>query len=426
MAESPTKFLLKDCPIASNETQKSSFFRTLGKVGDIEALNNVNGEIGEGLRALETISNQLRLGQGAPGIFSDFGNSIENGANAVLGAVGIDPNAARSLGERFNPGVLNRATGQAEQIYERVQQGNFEVRDVPEAIQDFGNLSQLIKGVFTPARQAPTAKKNPSECPPSPYAVDLINLAPKHKFMFVVEFVFSSEFQAQFNEQGVKDFAFVIKRTTRPNMNFEYEDINYYNFRTKLLKKSEYQPMTMTFYDDMTDNVLRFYTRYMQIISPISRSVGDGTSTMFEESGMTFDQGGGVNSASINAISDTTKTIIDYVNLYHIVHAGRQVDVYRFDNPRLQTMTLDELDMADGATGTEIAVEFNYDGLNIQPGQDIREFTNLQQSTSVGEYPIAPRFAGDEPTLTSPNDTNPATATSSIDPEALAGQILNA
>ena len=89
-------------------------------------------------------------------------------------------------------------------------------------------------------------------------------------------------------------------------------------------------------------------------------------------------------------------------------------------------MTLDELDMADGATGTEIAVEFNYDGLNIQPGQDIREFTNLQQSTSVGEYPIAPRFAGDEPTLTSPNDTNPATATSSIDPEALAGQILNA
>ncbi len=427
MADSPKKFLVKDCPTADMETEKSSFFRTLGKIGDIEALNNVNGQIGEGLRALETVSNQLRLGKGVPTIWSSASTSIENGANAVLGTVGIDPNAARSLGQRFNPGVLNRAVGQAEQIYDRVRQGNFEIRDVPEAIQDFGNLGQLIKGVFTPSSQAPTAKEPPGGCPPSPYAVDLINLAPKHKFLFVVEFVFTAEYQAQFTAQGVKDFAFVIKRTTRPNMTFEYEDVNYYNFRTKVLKKSEYQPMTMTFYDDLTDNVLRFYTRYMQIISPISRSVGDGTSNLFEESGMTFDQGGGVNSASINAVGDTTKTIIDYVNLYHIVNAGRQVDVYRFDNPRLHTMTLDDLDMAEGSTGSEIAVEFNYDGLNIMPGQDIREFTNLQPATSVGLYPIAPRFGGDEPTLTSPDDTNPRTAiTTSLDPEALVGQVLNA
>lgn len=435
----PKKFLTKTCDSkgAAGQTNKSNFFRSLGKIGDIEALNHVDGNIGQGLRALETISNQIRTGGGAPNVFTDALISIENGANTVLDIVGINPNTARDLGERFNPGVLNKAVGQAETIYDRVRQGNFEIRDVPEAIQDFGNLSQLLGGIFTPKQNRPTGKDDPGKCPPSPYAVDLINLAPKHKFMFVVEFVFTLPYVEQFTEQGVKDFAFVIKRSTRPNMTFEYEDINFYNFRTKVLKKSEYQPMTMTFYDDMTDNVLRFYTRYMQIISPISRSVGDGTSTMFEESGMSFAQAtraadgsiiqNGVNSASINAVGDTTKTIIDYVNLYHIIHAGRQVDVYRFDNPRIQTMTLDDLDMADGSAGSEVTIEFNFDGLNIMPGQDLRDFVNIQESTSVGMYPIIPRFGGDAPSTTKDTDTVPSTSKTELEQTSInsARDVLN-
>jgi len=168
----------------------------------------------------------------------------------------------------------------------------------------------------------------------------------------------------------------------------------------------------------MTDNALRFYARYMQIISPISRSVGDGTSTMFEESGMTFDQDG-LNSASINAVGDTTKTIIDYINLYHIIHAGRDVDVYRFDNPRLQTMSLDDLDMTDGGTGTEVTIEFNYDGLLIAPAQDIHDFASkITAVTSGGLYPLIPHVVptgsdSDVASTTKTDDLTPATAVDS-------------
>ena len=429
----PRKFLQRNCSKATApQARKSDFFGTLGKVGDLEVLNNVDNVIGQGLRALETISNQIRLGEGAPRVFSDPDTSQEAGADAVHEELGIDPNQARTEGVRFNPTVANRALGQATAIYERVRQGNFEVRDVPEAIQDFGNLSQLLGGIFTPL---PGENNNSDRfCDPSPYAVDLINLAPKHKFMFVVEFVFSNAYVADFRDHN---FAFVIKRSSRPNMNFEYEDVNYYNFRTKVLKKSEYQPMTMTFYDDMTDNALRFYARYMQIISPVSRSVGDGTSTMFEESGMSFLQASraedgsliqdGVNSASINAVGNTTKTIIDYVNLYHIVHAGRDVDVYRFDNPRIQTMSLDDLDMTDGGTGTEVTIEFNYDGLLIAPAQDIHDFAGrITGITSGGLYPLVPHVTptaatgsgeggklGHFSSSTKTDDQNPSTATDS-------------
>ena len=399
--------------------EKSEFFRTLGKIGDIEALNNIDSNIGQGLRSLETISNQLRTGGAVAEIWRNVEASVETGADSVLSVVGIDPTAAKDLGNRFNPGVLNRAVGQAEQIYERVRQGNFEIRDVPEAIQDFGNLTQLLGGVFTPKiGESEELRAINLICDPSPFAVDLINLAPKHKFMFIVEFVFSSNYKDDFRDLN---FAFVIKRTTRPQIQFEYEDINYYNFRTKVLKKSEYQPMTMTFYDDMLDNALRFYNRYLQIISPISR--GDGQQSLFEESGMTFDQDNGMNTASINAVGDTTKTIIHHINLYHIIHAGRQVDFYKFDSPRLQNIQLDDLDMTETGTGTEVTVEFNYDRVSILPGQDIREFQDqIRDGSSGGEYNISlTNIRGSEqPSTTNSIDGVPRTANYIQEPKTTA------
>lgn len=392
MADDPRKYLQDTCGPVGNpifaRTRKRDFFRTLGKVGDLEVFNRSpdGTKIGQGLRTLETISNQIRLGQGAPRIFQDPNTSREAGQDAVLNEVGIDPVETRRNGVRFNPAVANRALGQADAIYERVRQGNFEMRDIPEAIQDFKNLAQLLGGIFTPL---PGEYGRDKRCGPSPYARDLIALAPKHKFMFVTEYIFSAPFQAAFNDL---DFAFVVKRTTRPNINFEYEDVNYYNFRTKALKRSEYQPMTMTFYDDMRDHALRFYNNYLQLISPVSRSVGNGSQNFFEEAGMSFDPFG-PNSASTTAVGDTAKTIIDFINIYHIIEGGKFVDVYRFDNPKIQSMQLDDLDMADGNSGTEVTIEFIYDGLLILPRQPIEEYaTKLTDLTDGGIFPIKPRL----------------------------------
>jgi hypothetical protein len=371
------------------QENKSSFFRTLGKAGDIEALNSIDGNIGQGLRALETVSNQLRTGEGPVAeVWRSVETSIEAGADAVFETVSIDPNTARDIGNRFNPGVLNRAQGQAEQIYQRVRQGNFEIRDVPEAIQDFGNLSQLLSGVFTPKQnQDPGEPRAKSKiCDPSPWATDLIHYAPKFKFMFVMEFIMSSQYIQDFIDLKT---AFVVKRAQRPTVNFEYEDINYYNFRTKVVKRSEYQPLQLTFYDDMLGNALKFYNRYLQIISPISR--GHGNRSTFEERGMSFDPDNISATASIGAVGDTAQTILRQINLYHIVNGGRQVDRYQFDSPRFQVITLDDLDMTDGSTGTEVTLEFNYDRLFIEPNLPINSDNyqgNITRASEGGEYQI--------------------------------------
>ena len=402
MAVDPRKNLAKACGPGGNpdliSTEKSEFFRNIGKIGDLEILNEVNNEIGEGLRALETISNQVRIGGAVPAVFDPTSEaSQEQGEDAVTEAVTIDPTVARTTAFDFSPAVANRALGQAGAIYDRIKQGNFEVRDFPEALQDFGNLKQLIDGIYQPPA---ASTRDKSLCDPSPYARDLIALAPKHKFMFVVEFVFSTPYQYM----NTEDFAFVIKRTTRPNITFEYEDINYYNFRTKVLKKSEYQNMQMTFYDDMIDNTLRFYNNYLRVISPIStdETVGDGKGEFYEEAGMTFNINEAVNSASSRQVSTidnpNVKTIIDHIKLYHIIEAGQFVDTYIFDNPRLAEMNLDELDMTDGSAGTEVTIGFNFDGLSITPRSSMKDALtggHIGELTSGGIYPIKSRQSSD-------------------------------
>jgi hypothetical protein len=202
----------------------------------------------------------------------------------------------------------------------------------------------------------------------------------------VIEFILSGQYIQDFIDLKT---AFVVKRAQRPTVSFEYEDINYYNFRSKVLKKSEYQPLQLTFYDDKLGNALKFYNRYLQIISPVSR--GNGVSSTFEERGMLFDPDNFNATASIGAVGDTTKTILQQINLYHLVDGGRQVDRYQFDSPRFQSITLDDLDMTDGGTGTEVMLEFNYDRLFIEPNLPINSDNyqgNITRASEGGNYQI--------------------------------------
>lgn len=413
-AVDPRKFLVKDCAVkgaSGAQAERSSFFEALGKVGDLEALNSVNSDIGQGLRSLESVANQIRQGEGVPQIFRDATVSIDNGADAVLETVGFDPNQVRNVVSGFSPQVTNRAVGQARAIYERVRQGNFQIRDIPEAVQDFRNLSQLVKGIFVP--RGGSANSNTVVCEPSPFARDLIAYAPKHKFMFVVEFVFTQPHQAEYAELN---FAFVIKRTTRPTISFDYDEVNFYNYRSKVLKRMEYEQMSMTFYDDMQDNALAFYNNYLRAISPVSRieTVGNGKNKLFEEAGMVFDDG--INSAGTRNVdrgNPAIKNIIDYVQLFHIAEGGKYVDVYRFDDPKILRLNLDELDMTDTGQGTEVSIDFSYGAMALQPRVPIQNLaTTITGLTQGGIYPLQPKIDGD----VNPKDPDfvPADRTSSV------------
>lgn len=258
---------------------------------------------------------------------------------------------------------------------------------------------------------------------PTNYAIDLIERAPKHKFMFVAEFVLEPPFDQLFSPQEAEDLAFVVKRSGRPNITYDYEEVNFYNFRTKVAKRIEYQPVTMSFYDDKRSGALSFLNKYMRIISPLS---SQGASTelykLFEESGMSFDDisrwtgsTGGYYQVDRNlrraqgpgsgftvperqpGIGEfPATTIIQSIRLYHIYDGGAYLDQYTFAKPKITEFQLDDLDMTQTGDGNEIAFTFSYDALDIQTR--IRAGTlrrRIEELTDAGLHSLnLPRSVG--------------------------------
>jgi hypothetical protein len=425
-AYDPRTFLVKPCgksrkTATGKDANKRDFFSAIGKVGDLEVLNDIGaGAIGEGMRVLSKVSNSIRTGRSVvPGreqteLFNntlskissmDAGNTT-GGANVVMDTMGLG-RAVDAVGA-FNPGAANQAYGQAKQIYEKVKQGNFEVSDIPEYVSDFQNLDTLFRGIYTPPPSS--SSRDIEMCGASPFAMDLIRFAPKNKFMFIVQITFTEPYQSWSNIGN--DVAFIVKTSTRPNINFEYEEVNMYNFRTRVPKRTVYEPMKMTFYDDNQNNANLFYIAYTRAMSPIANLGGmrDPIPTVEQyqdlsmdwevENGMTFDRSSTTTrgAASLGALIDDTKNVLAEIKLYHIFEYGRLMNVYRFFHPKITAFELDELTMLESGAGSEVGFSFEYDGLHVIPNYAITDTTtyNIEDLTNQGDglYPIKPNFGG--------------------------------
>lgn len=409
-----------DARRADSAANRKSFLSQLRKVGDLEFLNDVGfGQVGEGLRVLAKVSDSIRTGKSAvPGdegrdVFNNVvgtaAEQVDQGANAVFDAVGISEGTRNAL-DAFQPGVVNRAQGQAEAIFGKVKQGNFNLQDIPEVFSDIQNLATLGQNIFT---QKPTdTERSNVVCDPSPYATDLIAFAPKYKFLFVVELDFTAPYTGFKQPIGVQT-AFVVKHSTRPNISFDYEEVNMYNYWTRIPKRTIYEPMTMRFYDDNYNMAMRFYDNYLKVMSPIANmdfsQNREAVVGAYEEESMSFgtasDAGvtpGPVETsayaASLGALLENQKVLLRRITLYHVYREGRLMNVYRFFNPKILSMELDELDMSTAGDGNEFSFQFAYDAVNIIPGYEVDpsisrfgESYNLEQvsgETAGATYPI--------------------------------------
>jgi hypothetical protein len=369
---SPIRF---KCEVAASVAQGAmqSFTNAASKIGDINALNKIGGgQVAGGLRSLVSVSNSIRTGCGS--LPASIGNSITAGGSYVLDAVGISPSAMSAVGN-INPGAVNAAQGQAEQIYNKVKQGNFKLSDVAGSAQDLQHLTNIAAGIY------PTPKANTAvsvKCLTSPYAMDLVGLAPKYKFLFLVQFIPYSGYETL----ETKDFAFVVKKSSRPSTKFIMDDVNYYNFRTKVTTRVEQEEMTMSFHDDIKNSAMVFYNTYRNAMSPITNMDHNTFFTAPEESGMDFTTStiladspkDAINmqfnrySASRGPLLEDNMNVFREIKLYHIYDYGRMANIYQFLNPRITAMDLDEVDMSAGTEGNEVSIKFNYDNVYIQTG----------------------------------------------------------
>jgi hypothetical protein len=326
----------------------------------------------------------------------------------VLEQTGIAPTVVNAL-QDFHPEIANQAWGQAQQIYQQVSQGGFKLTDIPYALQDFQNLERLGRNIFTPGSGEQRAI---AVCEGiSPYAIDLILRAPKYKFLFVVQVVYNGAYDGMHN----LDFAFVVKNSTRPSLKYQMSEANFYNFRTQHVTRTEFDEMKMSFHEDtgsgrasgdalpdgeLGNNALRFYATYMRSTVPVTNYSTSMQAAQAEHNGMNFkavdkpvNNDAGVMShrygASHGPLIADVRGIISEIRLYHVYNYGSHMNVYKFFNPRITSLTLDDLDMANSSEGTEMNMAFNYDTVYVDTGVPMKtDQYNLAELMRTARYPL--------------------------------------
>jgi len=249
------------------------------------------------------------------------------------------------------------------------------------AVEQFGAnpLNDVLRSL-SGQPQDPSVNRNDGSWYATSYAASLANshFRPKLKFMFRVEFLFKDKVLEQFGRANwQRNFTFLVSKVDRPKVDFEYEEINEYNFRTKVLKRILHKDLSMSFIDDVGNNVYEFFRFMMMVHSPITRrsiytsqNITDVHEAFLNGSGMEFTEGlGQTNDYAQRGVVNTdvgsplqaikvTQLFLDQTN--KIDTATRQVSFF-FINPRVVSFDLDELDHSASEYNTfNMAFDFDF------------------------------------------------------------------
>lgn len=248
------------------------------------------------------------------------------------------------------------------------------------AVEDFGagKLNEILRS-STGTGGTPAVNRNDGSWYATSYAHSLANsqFRPKMKFLFRVEFLFKDGVLEQFGRADwQRNFTFLIKSVDRPKVDFEYEDVNQYNFRTKVLRQIKHRELTMTFIDDVGNNVYEFFRFMMMVHSPITRrsvyatqSIADAHVAYTTGSGMEFSQGlGDINDfAHRGAIGTDIGNVIQAIKVTQLFlnqtnqldSATKQVSFF-FINPRMVSFDLDDVNH-EVSEPNLFTMQFDYD-----------------------------------------------------------------
>lgn len=286
------------------------------------------------------------------------------------------------------------------------------------AVEDFtrGNLG--FKPATGQSIDPNRSKDDPHTWVSTSYAAALAGGAgfrPKLKFMFKVEFVFTQEALNLYPELRGQDFTFMIQYVDRPKVEFEYEeDINQYNFRTKVLKKITHRELTVKFLDDTGNRVFDFFRIMMFLNSPITRGAlkreqtntppnsADIESQLINGTGMAFTAAGGggfLDNAHRGVINGSVGGVggsIAAIRVKQIfigsntstdgtatIKLKPQEVIFDFMNPRIRSFDLDELSH-DANDPNVLTMVFDYDWMEMLkvagglPENDTPSYKNIK------------------------------------------------
>jgi len=216
-------------------------------------------------------------------------------------------------------------------------------------------VSQLTKALspFNNARFGVSGNWTPNH-----YAEDLNNHFPKMKFLFKVAFY-------GFPRNGQDGaFYFYVHRCDKPKVRANHVDVNYYNFRTRVLTNVIYEPLSMSFLDETGDTVNEFFTRYLAQIS----GTGQGN--------YGIDRGWGPGSSTLpygNGYTSTSNQRIILEQVFPMLKgksSSWMANRFIFINPRIETFDFDELSHEDSSSGSMANITFSYDAILMDTVSD--------------------------------------------------------
>ena len=211
---------------------------------------------------------------------------------------------------------------------------------------------------------------------------------PKSKFLFRVTIQFDPKAAEQASSLGVdansllrRNLSFIIKSIDMPKYEFEYEEFNYYNFRTKILKRIKHTPLNFKMYDDVANTAIKFLRVYLEILQPVTRRTWD-TGTSLEGNGFAFDpamRGIDTSHRAAIGINGDAKNILSaiVIDQFYLDRSFRngpanraiRVNTFTFTNPRLDSFDIDDHDFENGSDPHLVSCTFDYDTLNIVEGK---------------------------------------------------------
>lgn len=237
----PARFTVCDVKCFQNNpnsfanNEKGRFQKVLSKISQYDPTSKY---LEKGKQLLK-ISNKIYDSKIIP-------TSFKNGTLGVIDHYGAQPFLA--LTEKYNIEMAGKTKRQFEVISDNLRQGNLKFKDVEKMARDLSTLTKYAQGIFGSAK---TPEEPECLCDdvinPAKYIADLY--FPKYSSWFCVEF--------EFNDSQLKSlpvFAFLCTKVTRPNVTFEIEEVMKYGHRSYVQKRSEYDKLDLTCYDDDNHN----------------------------------------------------------------------------------------------------------------------------------------------------------------------------
>lgn len=259
------------------------------------------------------------------------------GLSAAFAGVGLDPSLAASVS-------ASNSLAQAIDQFGSSQIGQTAAQQLKNVLKTALPPDLRVDPITQGQRFLPSS----GEWQSSLYARDLVAHQPKFKFLFKVKF---EGFPGSDQPNSAECF---VTRCDKPKIMLNHADVNYYNFRTKVLTSVAFQPLSMTFHDEIGDTVNFLFRKYMETIS------GQGSGTYG------IDKGADTGSSTFpySRGSSVGRRII----IQQIFGNGLADNQFIFKNPRIETFDFDELAMEESTSGSSMTITFHYDALECITG----------------------------------------------------------